>query len=90
MGALLARMSKRRRIKLYFLGVGLGLSLLTGLSRVYAGVHYPTDVLAGWTIGLVWALVCWIAARLLQARGVVEQPEAPAGDVQPKAVKAKG
>ena len=37
------------------------------------GVHYPTDVLAGWTAGLVWAMLCWIAARYLQKRGAVEK-----------------
>jgi undecaprenyl-diphosphatase len=37
-------------------------------------VHYPTDVLAGWAAGLVWALICWLVARFLQAHGQVEQP----------------
>ena len=37
------------------------------------GVHYPTDVLAGWTAGLVWALLCYLAARYLQRRGHVER-----------------
>ena len=48
--------------------------MLVGLSRVFLGVHYPTDVLAGWTAGLAWALFCWIVARILQQRGKVEQP----------------
>jgi undecaprenyl-diphosphatase len=37
------------------------------------GVHYPTDVLAGWTAGLVWAMLCWLVARALQKRGKVEK-----------------
>ena len=42
-------------------------------ARVVLGVHYPTDVLAGWTAGLVWAILCWLVARWLQHRGAVEQ-----------------
>ena len=72
LGSLLTRLTPKRRVKLYFLGAALLLTFLVGVSRVYMGVHYPTDVLAGWTAGLVWALVCWVAARWLQRRGAVE------------------
>jgi undecaprenyl-diphosphatase len=72
LGALLARIEARRRVKTYVVAVALLLSLLIGLSRVYLGVHYPTDVLAGWAAGLTWALTCWTAARYLQRRGAVE------------------
>lgn len=73
LGSLLARLVETPLVKLYFLGVALLLSFLIGLSRVFLGVHYPTDVLAGWTAGLVWALVCWVTARYLQRRGAVEK-----------------
>ncbi len=59
LGTLLARMVTRRPLKVYFLAVALILTALIGCSRVYMGVHYPTDVLAGWTAGLVWATLCW-------------------------------
>jgi undecaprenyl-diphosphatase len=71
LGALLARFAARRRTKVYLLTVALVAAFMIGSSRVYLGVHYPTDVLAGWCAGLVWALSCWLVARYLQARGAV-------------------
>lgn len=82
LGAMLARMSPQKRLKLYFLGLAMLFTLLVGVSRVYMGVHYPTDVLAGWTIGLAWALACWLAARRLQREGRVERT---VGDAPPTA-----
>jgi undecaprenyl-diphosphatase len=75
LGALLARSQERKRLKAYFLLVAALLTLLVGLSRVYLGVHWPTDVLAGWMAGTIWAMLCWIAARWLQGRRTLE-PEA--------------
>jgi undecaprenyl-diphosphatase len=66
LGALLAQQEQRRRIKIYFLGVALCLTFLIGISRIYLGVHYPTDVLAGWTVGLVWAMMWWLIARYMR------------------------
>ncbi len=75
LAALLARLVRPRALKLYFLGLAALVTFLVGASRVYLGVHYPTDVLAGWTVGLAWALLCWTVARYLQGRGSVEQEE---------------
>jgi undecaprenyl-diphosphatase len=74
LGAVLARFVRRRRSRTYCIVVSLLLALLIGLSRVYLGVHYPTDVLAGWSAGLAWALPCWLVARYLQYRGRVKPP----------------
>lgn len=74
LGALLARTTTRRRLRLYYLGVALFLSFAIGLTRIYLGVHYPTDVLAGWSAGVSWALACELIAVYLQRRGVVTPP----------------
>jgi undecaprenyl-diphosphatase len=77
LGALLTTLVTRRRLKIYVLAVALSLTGLVGVSRVYMGVHYPTDVLAGWMTGLAWAVLCWTIARWLQRRGTVESPDPP-------------
>lgn len=77
LGALLARSYTRRRLKAYLIVVAAMLSFLVGVSRVYLGVHWPSDVLAGWTAGAVWALLCWLAARWLQHRNLLEPPVLP-------------
>ncbi len=72
LGALLSRSQERKRLKAYLMLLAVSLTFVVGLSRVYLGVHWPTDVLAGWTAGASWALLCWLAARWLQARQALE------------------
>jgi len=72
LGALLARVQARPVMKAYVLVLAVLLTTAVGISRVYVGVHWPTDVLAGWTAGATWALVCWLAARALQRQEKVE------------------
>ena len=66
LGVLLERAVPERRVKLYLMAVSIGLTLLVGVSRVYLGVHWPTDVLAGWTVGAGWAALCWFVAERLR------------------------
>jgi len=79
LGALLARTQSGRGVKIYILSVAVILTVLVGVSRVYLGVHWPTDVLAGWSLGGVWALMCWLVMVWLQTRGQVE--DGPASQV---------
>jgi|SRR5688572_5078451 len=73
LGALLARVQPRFRLKAYLLSLAFLITIVVGLSRVYLGVHWPTDVLAGWTAGAGWALICWTVALALQKTGQVER-----------------
>ncbi|MCY1073771.1 phosphatase PAP2 family protein [Archangium lansingense] len=68
LGALLAQLVERRWLRAYLVGVALSLTLLVGLTRVYLGVHYPTDVLGGWMAGLAWALLTALLARAVKRR----------------------
>ena len=63
LAALVARLIEKKRLKGYALGVALALTLIIGVSRIYLGVHWPSDVLAGWSAGAAWALGCWVIAR---------------------------
>jgi undecaprenyl-diphosphatase len=74
LGMLLARVQPRRRVKIYLIGLAILLTLAIGISRIYLGVHWPSDVLAGWALGASWAMLCWAVVLRLQRRGEVEQP----------------
>jgi undecaprenyl-diphosphatase len=66
LGALLMRVAQSRLVKFYCMFIAMLATLLVGATRVYLGVHYPTDVLAGWLIGISWALFCWLLERSLE------------------------
>jgi hypothetical protein len=66
LGSLAARFLPGRTTKIYVLSLAVLITLLVGVSRVYLGVHWPSDVLAGWCAGFAWAMLCWLAARMLQ------------------------
>ncbi len=68
-GALLARVQPRRRLRVFVMGMAVLLAMLVGLTRIYLGVHWPSDVVAGWTVGSAWALVCWLVLSRYEPRG---------------------
>lgn len=75
LGVMLAATERSHWLKMFYLGTAVFLMILVGFSRVYLGVHWPTDVLAGWTAGAVWALACWLAAGILRRRRWLPAPQ---------------
>ena len=73
-GSIISRQVTGTMAKTYFLSMALVLAVIVGISRVYLGVHYPSDVLAGWAAGSLWSSACAQAARWLQRQGSVEAP----------------
>ncbi|MBX3430985.1 MAG: phosphatase PAP2 family protein [Hyphomonadaceae bacterium] len=65
LGAVIAHTQQRAALRGYVLGAAILLTVLIGMSRIYLGVHWPTDVLAGWCLGAAWAVICWVVATWL-------------------------
>jgi undecaprenyl-diphosphatase len=73
---LLMQIEPRKYARVYFVVAALVLTVLVGTSRVYLGVHWPSDVLAGWGFGSFWALSCWTVARALRKSGKLDTAKA--------------
>ena len=65
LGAMLAYSTQERRLKLYVLFWSVALAGVVGISRLYLGVHWPTDILAGWICGATWALFCLLCRHFM-------------------------
>lgn len=68
LGVMLTRAFPRRRLKAYVLGVGVLIAVLIGLTRIYLGAHWASDVFAGWSVGAAWAMALWLVAYAVERR----------------------
>ena len=84
LGVMLARAFPRKRLKAFALGVALTVALLIGLTRVYLGVHWASDVFAGWCAGAAWAMALWLVAHAVQ-RSQAVRSVGPHDEVMPPA-----
>lgn len=78
LAVMLARTVSSRRLRVYLVGASLLVVFLIGSTRVYLGVHYPTDVVAGWAAGTAYALICLLVSYALEKRGKLERPKSVA------------
>jgi undecaprenyl-diphosphatase len=76
LGALLARSTSNPKMRMYYLVSACFLTIIIGFSRILLGVHYPSDVLAGWCAGIIWAGSSYLIAMMLQRRGLIEKGSA--------------
>lgn len=77
-GVLLAQRASTWPARLLYLLGAVILLAAVGLSRLYLGVHFPTDILAGWALGAAWSVICLAVAHALRRRGSLQE-EAPPG-----------
>lgn len=80
---LIARSYRDRSSRTFIVGSALVATFTIGLSRVYLGVHWPSDVAAGWLVGGAWALGMGVLATALQKRHKIEQPSEATGTPEP-------
>lgn len=85
LGVMLTRAFPKRRLKVFVMGAAILIALLIGLTRVYLGAHWASDVIAGWCAGAAWAMALWLAAYAVQRRqahnpGGLHDTSAPATD----------
>ena len=79
LGLMLSDLASQRHVKVFLVVAAIAISGTVGFSRIYMGVHYPTDVLAGWWAGTSWALAIWLVLRRRRVQMIttaLDRPEA--------------
>jgi undecaprenyl-diphosphatase len=63
LGALLMRVVEGRITRIYCMATAIALTFIVGVSRLFLGVHYPSNVVGGWMLGLLWAALTFLVTR---------------------------
>ncbi len=69
LAVVIARTQRRTEVKKFLILSSIAVALLIGISRFITGGHSLTEVLAGWSLGMIWLTICWLLEQLTRKRG---------------------